>query len=128
MVRTVDSTAAQVLNRQLTDNLDSLLLDSSLHAVLDTSANGEFSARHPELAQRGIQIVTPLTARLLWCFSSSSSNSQSELLLALHEIVESYNLTIDADELFKRMLEIALSVTGAEGGSMMLLDAERRRK
>jgi GAF domain-containing protein len=115
-----------VLNRQLTDNLDSLLLDSSLHAVLDASADGDFAARHSELTKRGIQIVTPLTARLLWCFSSASSNSQSELLLALHEIVDSYNLTIDADELFTRVLEIAVSVTGAEGGSLMLLDHDKR--
>jgi GAF domain-containing protein len=31
-----------------------------------------------------------------------------------------------ADELFRRMLEIALGVTGAEGGSLMLLDPEAR--
>src|SRR4029079_17845920 len=40
---------------------------------------------------------------------------------ALHEVVDSYNLTIDADELFVRMLEIAIGVTGAEGGSLMLV-------
>jgi GAF domain-containing protein len=63
-----------------------------------------------------------LTARLLWCFGSASQNSKADLLTALHEIVESYNLTIDADELFSRVLEIAVAVTGAEGGSLMLLD------
>ena len=36
--------------------------------------------------------------------------------------MESVNLTIDADELFSRMLEIAMGVTGADGGSLMLLD------
>ena len=122
----MDATAAQVLNRQLSDDLDSLLLDASLHAVLDASAEGNFAAQHSELTQRGVQIVTPLTARLLWCFSSASSDSQSELLLALHEIVDSYNLTIDADELFTRVLEIAVSVTGAEGGSLMLLNDDKR--
>ncbi|MFB3118338.1 MAG: GAF domain-containing protein, partial [Myxococcota bacterium] len=45
---------------------------------------------------------------------------------ALHEIVESYNLTVDADELFSRVLEIAVAVTGAEGGSLMLLDHSAR--
>jgi GAF domain-containing protein len=47
-------------------------------------------------------------------------------LTALHEIVESYNLTIDTDELFSRVLEIAVAVTGAEGGSLMLLDHAAR--
>jgi GAF domain-containing protein len=41
-------------------------------------------------------------------------------------VVESYNLTVDADELFRRMLEIAIGATGAEGGSLMLLDPQAR--
>jgi diguanylate cyclase (GGDEF)-like protein len=53
-------------------------------------------------------------------------NSKIDLLTALHEIVESYNLTVDADELFSRVLEIAVAVTGAEGGSLMLLDHSAR--
>ena len=55
-----------------------------------------------------------------------SQDAKIELLQALHEVVESYNLTIDPDELFVRMLEIAIGVTGAEGGSLMLADETRR--
>ena len=94
--------------------------------MVDASPDAGFAARFPEVSERGVQIVTPLVARLLWGYGGSSRDRKAELLQALHEVVESYNLTIDADELFRRMLEIALGVTGAEGGSLMLLDAEAR--
>jgi diguanylate cyclase (GGDEF)-like protein len=121
-----DPALARVLDEKLTSDLDALLRDANLHAVVDASPRGDFAASHPELTERGVQIVTPLTARLLWCFRRSSRDSKSELLTALHEIVESYNLTVDADELFSRVLEIAVAVTGAEGGSLMLLDHAAR--
>ncbi|MBW2715399.1 MAG: GAF domain-containing protein [Deltaproteobacteria bacterium] len=122
----IDSGLVRVLDERLTSDVNALLLDANLHAVVDASSNGDFAANHPALTERGIQIVTPLTARLLWCFSRASRNNKGDLLTALHEIVESYNLTIDADELFSRVLEIAVSVTGAEGGSLMLLDHDAR--
>jgi len=122
----LDSRTAHLLDQQLRDDPNHLLADPALHAVLDASPEADLVTQHPELLARGIQIVTPLTARLLWCFKASSGSSQSDLLSALHEIVESYNLTIDTDELFTRVLEIAVGVTGAEGGSLMLLDATSR--
>jgi len=122
----IDPGIARVLDEHMTGDLDALLLDTGLHAVIDASPGGDFAANHPTLGERGVQIVTPLTARLLWCFTRTSPNSKADLLTALHEIVESYNLTVDADELFSRVLEIAVAVTGAEGGSLMLLDHAAR--
>ncbi|HXV37103.1 MAG TPA: GAF domain-containing protein [Myxococcota bacterium] len=118
----VEPQVARVLGDHLTDDVGALLRDPHLHAVIDSGTSGELAAKHADLATRGVQIVTPLTARLLWCFSRASRSSKTDLLTVLHEIVESYNLTIDADELFSRVLEIAVAVTGAEGGSLMLLD------
>src|SRR5262245_29657264 len=101
--------------------------DPNLYAVIDASGGSEFAERHPETAERGVQIVSPLTARLLWGYGAApAADRKHEVLGALHEVVESYNLTVNTDELFERMLEIALGVTGAEGGSLMLLDPEAR--
>ena len=122
----IDPGVARMLEERLTTDIDALLLDPDLHAVIDASSSGDFAAKHPTLTERGIQVVTPLTARLLWCFSPTSRNNKSDLLTALREIVESYHLTVDADELFSRVLEIAVAVTGAEGGSLMLLDHAAR--
>ncbi len=103
---------------------DPALFSRTLHAVVDAGIGKPFAQRFPEAAA-GLQVVSPLTARLLWGYGLSSADRKAELLQALHEVVESVNLTIDPDELFTRMLEIAMGVTGADGGSLMLLDAER---
>jgi len=112
---------AALLEQTLTNDPHVLLNDRTLHAVIDAGVDRSFAEQHPEVAQRGLQVVSPLTARLLWGLGVPNHDRQADLLQALHEVVESYNLTIDADELFVRMLEIAIAVTGAEGGSLMLV-------
>ncbi len=103
---------------------DPALFSRPLHAVVDAGAGRPFAEKFPDVAS-ALQVVSPLTARLLWGYGVSSSDRKSELLQALHEVVESVNLTVDPDELFARMLEIAKGVTGADGGSLMLLDAQK---
>jgi len=113
---------AGVLEQTLGSDLATLTDDPQLHAVIDTGIAAPFADQCPEGLDRGLQVVSPLTARLLWGHGVPGPEHQSELLQALREVVESYNLTVDTDELFLRMLEIAIGVTGADGGSLMLLD------
>jgi len=128
-VYATDLDAARRLARRLRVNVpidsDPALFERPLHAVIDAGVAPSFGDAFPSVAARDLQVVSPLTARLLWGIGASSPDRKAELLQALHEIVESVNLTIDTDELFSRMLEIAMGVTGADGGSLMLLDAER---
>lgn len=120
----LDPGVGALLEQVLGDDLEEFVSDRSLDAVIDASPEGQFATDQPDVARRGVQVLAPLTARLLWAYGGSAADRKSELLQALHEVVESYNLTIDTNELFTRMLEIALGVTGAEGGSVMLLDPE----
>jgi GAF domain-containing protein len=122
----LDPAVAGVLEAALTDDPSALDAEAALDAVIDTGIEPGFADRFPEVAAQGVQIVSPLSARLLWGYNAHSGDHKAELLQALHEVVDSYNLTIDADELFARMLEIACNVTGAEGGSLMLLDDTTR--
>jgi GAF domain-containing protein len=115
---------AALLEQTVTNDPRALLDDTSLHAVVD--AEGRFAERFPAALGRGFQVVSPLTARLLWGLGVPSRERKADLLQALHEIVDSYNLTVDSDELFVRMLEIAIAVTGAEGGSLLLMDEAGR--
>ncbi len=117
---------AASLSARLGDDPAQLAADAGLYAVIDAGGGAGFASLHPEVGLRGVQVVAPLTARLLWGYGAPAGTRKTELLQTLHEVVESYNLTIDADELFGRMLEIARGVTGAEGGSLMLLDASGR--
>ncbi len=117
---------AETLRGRLVPDDSSLADDVRLHAVIDSGSCAPFASSFPEASERGVQVVTPLAARLLWGYGATSSDRKAELLQVLHEVLESYNLTIDTDELFGRMLEIARSVTSADGGSVMLLDPEAR--
>ena len=121
----LDPGLAGVLEQTLGSDLRALTDDPRLHAVIDTGLAPPFSELCAEGVDRGLQVVSPLTARLLWGHGVPGPGHQSELLQALREVVESYNLTVDTDELFLRMLEIAMGVTGADGGSLMLLDEDR---
>ena len=102
--------------------------DRSLYAVVDGGIGEEsFLSIVQGADERGLQIVSPLTARLLWGYGAPAMDRKADLLQTLHEVVESYNLTIDTDELFGQMLEIARSATGADGGSLMLLDSSAQK-
>lgn len=125
-LRALDPRSAAALEPRLTDDVERLRRDETLYAVIDAGGGTPFAARCPEARHRGVQILSPLTARLLLGYGVSARNRKQELLRALHEVVESVDLAVDADELFERMLEIAIGATGAERGSLMLLDPERR--
>jgi len=115
--------AAQV-DYRLTDDFEAFLGRDDLDAVVDDGRLTPFPSRRPADRESNIQVLSPLTARLLWGYGDTPRNRKAELLQALREVVESLELTIDTEELFARMLEIAVGVTGAEGGSLMLLDDE----
>jgi GAF domain-containing protein len=117
---------AALLEQTLGNDPNVLIDDRSLHAVIDSGRQPPFAERFPAALERGLQVVSPLTARLLWGLGVPSQDRQTDLLQALHEVVDSYNLTVDTDELFVRMLEIAVGVTGAEGGSLMLVEENGR--
>jgi diguanylate cyclase (GGDEF)-like protein len=104
----------------LVDDEALFFAEQRFDAVID--AIGDFASHVPGGSRAPLQVVTPLTARLLWGYGVAPRDRKAELLQALHEVVESVDLTVAADELFERMLEIAVGVTGAEGGSLMLLD------
>ena len=106
----------------LVDDVAAFFAERDFDAIVDSE--GDFASHAPAGPRAALQVVTPLTARLLWGYGVAPRDRKAELLQALHEVVESVDLTIEADELFERMLEIAVGVTGAEGGSLMLLDTE----
>jgi GAF domain-containing protein len=123
-IEALDRDTAERLRARLSDDPSVFAAGGDIQAVIDAGLDPPFARLAPDATLRGVQIVSPLTARLLWGYGVSARDRKAELLQALHEVVESVNLTIDADELFSRMLEIAMGVTGADGGSLMLLDPQ----
>ncbi len=124
--RAIDAALPEMLEPLLTDDADAFGNAREIHTVIDAGRGQRFRDRCPASIERGLQVVSPLTARLLWGYGVAARDRKAELLRALGEVVESVDLTIHSDELFRRMLEIAVGVTGAEGGSLMLLDEDSR--
>lgn len=124
--RALGGDLASLVGERIGDDFDGFTSRHALDVVVDDGRLVPFVSRFPEATSRGMQVVSPLTARLLFGYTTSPRDRKAELLQALAEVVESVELTIDSQELFTRMLEIAVGVTHAEGGSLMLLDPETR--
>lgn len=120
--RALGTALAHQIAPLLLDDVTAFFAEQEFDAIIDSQ--GDFASHVPAGPRSALQVVTPLTARLLWGYGVAPRDRKAELLQALHEVVESVDLTVEADELFERMLEIAAGVTGAEGGSLMLLDPE----
>jgi len=99
-----------------------VLRTPGLVALIDADAPPALRPVLSEAPDRGIQVTTPLIAKLLYAFGPVDAARKPDLLQALGEILESYNLTVDRRGLLNRILQIAVGSTGADRGSVMLWD------
>jgi GAF domain-containing protein len=92
--------------------------------VVDAEAPGP--VRERMLAARGVQVTTPGLARLLFAFGPADAFHKPDLLQALREILDSADLTRDRRSVLDLVLQVAVTATGADRGSLMLWDARDR--
>ncbi len=123
VLRRIDASLPALFESRLTTDIDAVLRSSALAAVIDADAPAALRPRLEEAGQRGVQITSPLLAKLLFAFGPVDGSRKPELLQALWEVLESYNLTVDRRGLLDRILQIALGAIGAARGSLMLWDA-----
>jgi len=107
---------------RMTDDVETALSSLGLVALIDADPSPAIRPALDEAPGRGIQVTTPLIAKLLYAFGPVDASRQPDLLQTLGEILESYNLTIDRRGLLSRILQIAVGATGADRGSLMLHD------
>ena len=116
------------LDRRYSDRLTSdtaaVLRTPGLVALIEADPPATLRAALQDALEIGIQVTTPLIARLLYAFGPVDASRKPDLLHTLGEILESYNLTVDRRGLLSRILQIAVGATGADRGSLMLYDAE----
>jgi GAF domain-containing protein len=120
----LDAPLGAELQRLLTDDPRVLEDDPLLDAVVDAGIAPPFRTRFASLVARGLEILTPLTARRLWAEPAPAADPKRELLQALEEIAASVELASTPDALFSRLLGVSIAVTGAAGGSLLLLDTD----
>ncbi|HTO71663.1 MAG TPA: GAF domain-containing protein [Myxococcota bacterium] len=103
---------------------EAVLRTPGLVALIDAEAPASLRGVFTDAADRGVQVTTPLIAKLLYAFGPVDAARKPDLLQALGEILESYNLTVDRRGLLNRILQIAVGSTGADRGSVLLWDAD----
>ncbi|HTY18664.1 MAG TPA: GAF domain-containing protein [Myxococcota bacterium] len=120
----VDPTAARRLEGRITGDVETALATHRPSAVIDAEAPARLRERL--LATRGVQVTTPGLARLLFAFGPADAFHKPDLLQALREILDSADLTRDRRSVLDLVLQVAVTATGADRGSLMLWDARER--
>jgi len=105
----------------LVDSADAIAPEAEIAVVVDGGVEPPLTARFPKLARSGIRILTPLGARLL--YGEAVPERRATLLSALREIEAGHALTTAESPLPTDLLAMAISATGARGGSLMMLDS-----
>ena len=123
-LRQVDPSSAARLERRVTADVSEVLRIPGLVAIVDASAPESMRERLGTL--RGVHVLPPALARMLYAFGPADAMSKPDLLQALREILDSYDLTQDRRQLLRLVLQIAVTATGADRGSLMLWDPRER--
>jgi GGDEF domain-containing protein len=120
----ISPATAQRLAKRVTADADAALAIPGLVAVVDAEASA--SVRERLAVAHGIQVLPPPLARMLYAFGPADAMSKPDLLRALRESLDSYDLTHDRRGLLRLVLQIAVTATGADRGSLMLWDERER--
>jgi diguanylate cyclase (GGDEF)-like protein len=112
---------------RIREDFGAVLRTPGLVAIIEADPPDSVRDAFPDALERGVQVTTPLIAKLLYAFGPIDASHKPDLLQTLSEILESYNLTIDRRGLLNRVLQIAVGSTGADRGSLMLYDPETQQ-
>ena len=117
----------KVLNPELED-LSRLTQFPHLDFIIDTTHNASVAARLKKLPLKRVDVISGLGARLLFCsIRKNGAAEQSRILHSLEEIREAVSLAKNKDEILRVILSSAVKSTGADCGSLMLLDSSRKQ-
>jgi GAF domain-containing protein len=123
-LREIDPAAAERLAPLATADLGAVLAQPGLVAVVDAEAPP--ALRERLAAVRSVPVLPPTLARMLYAFGPADAMSKPDLLQALRDTLDAYDLTQDRRALLRLVLQIAVTATGADRGSLMLWDPHER--
>jgi putative methionine-R-sulfoxide reductase with GAF domain len=117
----------KVMNPDLED-LSRLTQYPHLSIIIDTTHNASVAARLRKLPLKKVDVITGLSARILFCsLRTNGSDEKGNILRSLEEIREAVCLTKNKDEILRVILNTAVRTAGADCGSLMLLDPSKRQ-
>ncbi len=111
--------------------LDALAEGGDIDLVIDASRDVETAAEIRARKPARATVMSALSARLLWGTKDPgpgpgdrSAERQSALLTGLAEIIGAVNLAANEEELLSLVLSVAIESTGADRGSLLLVDPD----
>ncbi|MDX1762878.1 MAG: GAF domain-containing protein [bacterium] len=122
---------ARKFSIRISNSLDDLLGNKELDLIIDASSNPRIRNFLRKEEFESVEIISELSARLLWGYRGDDRpgktlSKHSKLLASLNEIVEAVNLTKDKKQVSSLILKVAIESTGADNGSLMLLDPDEK--
>jgi diguanylate cyclase (GGDEF)-like protein len=121
---------AQKYHIKISSDLHDLFTQEGLNVIVDASSDPKVRTFLAKKEFTSIEVIGELTARLLWGYreetAGTSPTKQSKLLASLNDIVEAVNLTKDKQQVSSLILQVAIESTGADNGSLMILDPEEQ--
>lgn len=116
----------KVLNPDLED-LSRLTQYPHVDIIIDTTHNASIAARLRKLPLKKVDVISGLGARILFCSIRKGQPGEKDgILQSLEEIREAICLTKNKAEILKVILNTAIKTSGADCGSLMLLDPSKR--
>ena len=118
---------------RLSSDLKDLERLKDIDVIVNASGDPSISSHLSSYRSRGVEILSPLSVKLLWGYSEgkvpsgqTAKERHTSLLNALSEILNAVKLTMDKKELLTLVLRLALDTTGADKGSLLLLGEDGR--
>lgn len=134
LVFKLDALGYQLASRyrvRVAPTLDALAESGDLDLVIDASRDVETAAEIRTRKPAGATVMSALSARLLWGTKDPepgpgdrSAERQSALLTGLAEIIGAVDLAANEEELLSLVLSVAIESTGADRGSLLLIDPD----
>ena len=126
---------ADGLKIRTTSSLTPFSFSDAVDLIIDASEDEETRRLLHSFHLDHVEIISPLSARLIWGHLGDKgtarrvlpASDKAGLLSSLKEIVDAVNLAKDQEELLAMVLRVALSSTGTERGSVMLIDRADKR-
>ncbi len=121
----------RIVNHE-TEDLGDLKHFPQLDIIINTTNDAAVYRALRNLNLPNVDILSGLSARILFTagapdlFGSGVTEDKSRLLNSLHEIREAIYLSKNKEELLKLVLNVAIRSSGADSGSIMLVDTQKK--
>ena len=131
LLETDGARVVKILNHECED-LGELRKFPQIDIVINTTNDVSVYRKLRKLNLQNVDILSGLSARILFSatsqevFQPAVTEDKNRLLHSLHEIREAIYLSKNKEELLKLVLNVAIRSSGADSGSIMLIDPKKR--